>query len=242
MPSEELGQIFGRIRAGLRRSLSRGALMADPKMRELHDRLMSISPGKLTRQPLDQTRYVVIDTETTGLKAYAGDEICSISLLEMQGLELTGREYNSLVNPGRPISEESTGIHHIRDEDVKDAPVIEEILLDIAGFIGESVLIGHHVGFDIRFLNKTLQKELLCHLKHPWMDTMLLYLVSTGRVGHYTLEEVANYTRVEITGRHTSRGDAVTTAAVFQQLAPRLQEFSNPVQMLIDRQYELGHF
>jgi hypothetical protein len=71
MPSEELGQIFGRIRAGLRRSLNRGALMADPKMRELHDRLMGISPGKLTSQALDQTRYVVIDTETTGLKAYA---------------------------------------------------------------------------------------------------------------------------------------------------------------------------
>ena len=242
MANEELGEIFARIRAGLRRSLQRGALLGDKRIAEMHRRLLAVDPRHLVQQPMSETRFVVIDTETTGLNAYAGDEICSIALLEMDGLELTGREFQSLINPGRPIPEATKAIHGLSDDDVRDAPVIEEVLLEITEFIGDSVLIGHHTGFDIRFLNKTLQKEMMCRLKHPWLDTMLLYLVHTGRVGHYTLEEVADYARVEVLNRHTARGDALIAAKVFVALAGRLTEFSNPVQKLIERQYELGHF
>ncbi|MCW8881872.1 MAG: 3'-5' exonuclease [Sedimenticola sp.] len=242
MASEQLGELLGRIHAGFRRTLGKGALLADPDMLLLHRRLLSVNPKKLVNKPIEKTRFVVIDTETTGLQAYAGDEICSIALLEMQGLELTGREFNTLIYPGRCIPEASTRIHHLSDDDVRDAPLIEEVMQEIADFIGESVLVGHHVGFDIRFLNKILQKELLCHLRHPWLDTMLLYLVHTGRVGHYTLEEVADYTEVVIEGRHTARGDAMITAEVFKRLAAVLVEYNNPVNKLIHRQYELGHF
>jgi len=237
---EQLGELFARIHAGLRRSLQRGALLADPTLQALQQRLLGLQPRQLTQQPLAQTRFVVIDTETTGLKAYAGDEICSISLLEMQGLELTGREYNALINPGRPIPAESTRLHHINDQDVADAPVIEEVILAIADFIDRAVLVGHHVGFDLRFLNKTLQRELLCRLKHPWLDTMLLYQVSTGSIGRYTLEEVASHAAVQIHQRHTARGDALATAHIFIRLAERLTAEGNSVQQLIERQYELG--
>lgn len=242
MAHEQLGEMLGRIHAGLRRTLNKGALLKDPGMSALHDRLLAIKPRQLASKPIEETRFVVIDTETTGLKAYAGDEICSISLIEMEGLEITGRELNTLINPGRKITAESTAIHHLTDEDVKDSPVIEEMFFQVAEFIGESILVGHHIGFDIRFLNKTLQRELLCHLKHPWLDTMLLYLVHTGRVGHYSLEEVADYSNVKVHGRHTAHGDAITTAKIFQKLASHLTEFNRPIQNLIDRQYDLGHF
>lgn len=242
MADEKLSELYHRIHAGLRRTLQKGALLAEPKMRDLHDRLQSLQPKQLARRPLRDTRFVVIDTETTGLHAYAGDEICSISLLEMQGLELTGREMNTLVNPGRPIPASSTAIHHITDYDVREAPVIEEILLQVADFICDSVLVGHHIGFDIRFLNKTLRKQLLCQLKHPWLDTMLLYLLHAGQIGHYSLEEVAANCRVSIHQRHTAHGDALATAQVFACLAERLSDPAKPLQALIDSQYELGHF
>ena len=242
MAGDQLGELFGRIRAGLRRSLKRGELLRDPEMLALHRRLLGIRPRDLAQRPLRQTRFVVIDTETTGFHAYAGDEICSITLLEIEEMTLTGRELSTLVNPGRPITAASTRIHHLTDDHVRDAPVIEEVLPRVADFIADSVIVGHHIGFDLRFLNKTLQKQLLCRLRNPWLDTMLLYLVSSGRVGHYTLEEVSDYCRVEIHDRHTAHGDAMATARVFTILAERLAACDNPVQKLIDRQYELGHF
>ena len=240
MADEQLSELFDRIHAGLRRTLKKGALLAEPAMRDLHDRLLALQATALTDRPLQDSRFVVIDTETTGLHAYAGDEICSISMLEMQGLELTGREFGTLVNPGRPIPIESTMIHHLTDEDVRDAPVIEEVLLEVGDFLCDSVLVGHHIGFDIRFLNKTLRKQLLCHLKNPWLDTMLLYLLHRGQVGHYSLEEVANHCRVEIRQRHTARGDALAAAQVFAFLAARLSNPANPLQTLIESQYQLG--
>jgi DNA polymerase-3 subunit epsilon len=242
MPGEQLGEMFARVRAGLRRTLAKGALLDQPEMRVLHERLRALDPRPLVETPLQEARFVVIDTETTGFHAYAGDEICSISLIELRGLEPTGRELDTLVNPGRPIPGESTDIHHITDRDVQDAPVIEEVLPEVVDFMDGGILVGHHIGFDMRFLNKTLQRQLLCRLKHPWLDTMMLYLAASGRVGHYTLEDVAAFSGVRIEQRHTAHGDAVATSEVFRQLARRLSEPAHPVSVLIERQYELGQF
>jgi DNA polymerase-3 subunit epsilon len=163
---------------------------------------------------------------------------CSIALLEIEQMEITSRSFCTLVNPGRDIPAESTRFHNITNESVKDAPVIEEVLLEIADFIGESVIVGHHIGFDIRFINKILQRELLCHLKHPWLDTMLLYLAMTGRTGRCSLENVAEFSRVEIKDRHTAFGDALATAEVFLKLAGHMAVRGDPVISLIDRQHD----
>lgn len=53
--------------------------------------------------------------------------------------------------------------------------MIEQVLFDVIHFIGSSILIGHHVQFDIRFLNKTLYHLCRGHLRHPYLDTMVLY-------------------------------------------------------------------
>lgn len=235
--SEEFREIIGRIHTGFRRALSKGALLADSRMRDLHDRLLAMNPEHMLKTLVSDCRFVVIDTETTGFKAYAGDEICSIALIEMQGTALTGRHFNTLINPGRPIPAESTKIHGISDADVNGAPVIEQVLVEVADFIGEAVIVGHHIGFDMRFLNRILQKELLCHLKHPWIDTMLLYHAVSGSVGHYSLDAVASAASVSLADRHSAAGDARITADVFKVLVERLKAVTIPVSELIDKQF-----
>ena len=214
----------------------------DPRLKAMHACLRACKPSLLLRTPLAQTRFVVIDTETTGFHAYAGDAIVSIALLEMQGLTPTGRAYTSLVNPRRDIPPASTAIHHITEADVAQAPVLEEALCDVIPFIGDSILIGHHVQFDIRFLNKALYQLCWGHLRHPCLDTMMLYTAVSGRLGHYTLEEVAQACKVTIRDRHTAYGDAMATAAIFQALAPRLSRIEQPVSRLVQRQRAMGQF
>lgn len=242
MANDHLAEVLARFQTSLRRRLKRDTKLRDPAMRALHHHLQTMDQKQLLQRPLQDSRFVVIDTETTGLKAYAGDEILSISLIELQGLELTDREYNSLVDPGRAIPADSTAIHQITEADVRGAPTITQILTNIVDFIGDGILVGHHINFDIRFLNKILQKEALSRLEHPWIDTMMIYMAASGRVGHYTLEEVARFSRVEILDRHTARGDALATAEVFRKLASQLVEPTAPIAKLIARQYELGHF
>ncbi|MDH3600797.1 MAG: 3'-5' exonuclease [Candidatus Tectomicrobia bacterium] len=234
--------LLGRLRLGVQRQFGATSLLADPWQRAVYDDLRALKPRSITRTPVSRTRFVVIDTETTGLHAYAGDEIISIALVELRGFTVTGRTLSTLVNPRRPIPPESTAIHHLTNADVADAPVIEEVLPDVVRFIGRSVLVGHHVNFDLRFLNKTLRKQCLCRLRHPWLDTMMLYSAVSGRLGHYTLEEVAEFCQVELRKRHTAYGDAVMTAFMFKWLAERLTNGRHPVSKLIKWQTQVGFF
>ena len=239
--NEPVVMLMDRLRARIM-GLRNDPLLTDPLCYAVHARVRALKPKTLTCLPVEQTRFVVLDTETTGFKVYGGDEIVSIALLEMNGLEPTGREFASLINPKRTIPPASTAIHNICDADVVHAPVIEEVLHDVTQFIGESVLVGHHVPFDLRFLNKALHQKFRCRLRNPWLDTMLMYVALTGRLGHYTLEDVARFCGVEIRHRHTARGDALMTAAMFKTLASCLIAGHRTVSTLIKRQTQTGFF
>lgn len=73
---------------------------------------------------------VFFDLETTGLDILSS-RIVQISYIKVMpnGEEI---EQNYLVNPGIHIPEETTAIHHISDEDVKDKPTFKEIAKKIA--------------------------------------------------------------------------------------------------------------
>ena len=239
--NEPVATFVGRLRACFE-GLRNDPRLADPQFCAIQTRVRALKPRTLTCLPVEDTRFVVLDTETTGFKAYGGDEIVSIALLELRGLEPTGREFTTLVNPRRSIPPVSTAVHNICDADVAHAPVIEDVLHDVTGFIGESVLVGHHVPFDLRFLNRALHQGFRCRLRNPWLDTMLMYVALCGRLGHYTLEDVARFCGVEIRGRHTARGDALMTAAMFKTLAAQLIGGHRTVSTLIKCQTRSNFF
>lgn len=214
-----LAELADRLRASYNRLLKPATLA---ERRELLDRCANFDRAGLMATPIADARFVVIDTETTGFSAYAGDEIVQIALLEYQGLAPTGAEYVSLVQPGCSIPPASTAIHGIDDTMVRDAPRIDDIIDDVVNFIDHAVIVGHHVAFDLRFLNRVMHRCLYCRLPQPTIDTMLLYLAYAGRFGHYELEEVATACGIELTGRHDARGDAVICGGVFAHLAPIL--------------------
>ena len=239
---DKLSDMVLRVSTQYKRRFHKEVSLVDPLARKIHDRLEDVDPKTMLRQTLEESRFVVVDVETTGLQAYAGDEVVSIALVELEGLRLTGKEFVTHINPGRPIPAEATCIHGIADTDVAESPTFPEVLPEVVGFIDQAVVVGHHVDFDLRFLNKICQKELLARLYHPHLDTMLLYLSWSGRVGHYTLGDVAGDCRVPVEDRHSARGDALVTAQVFQRLVPRLMEERGTVLELAAHQYEFGHF
>jgi len=197
------------------------------------------NPEHIIQQPLAETRFVVLDTETTGLSAYSGDEVIDIAMIELRGLHATGRVYQSYINPQRAIPAESTAIHHLTDKDVANAPLFVDVLAEVLDFIDNAVLVGHHINFDIRFINKALQKYCHGHLQNPWIDTMLLFLEHRGQIGHYSLEEVARFCQVDITHRHSAEGDARATAAIFTHLVQQLASQQDTVGRLVRSQYEI---
>lgn len=68
---------------------------------------------------------------------------------------------------------------------------------------------------------------------------MLLYLEHRGQIGHYSLEEVAQHCQIEITNRHSAKGDAEATAAIFEYLVSQLVSSQDTVNRLVKSQYEI---
>lgn len=99
-------------------------------------------------------RYVVMDTETTGMED-------TDSLVEIAAVWDDGTWGHSLVRPNCPISFGAMSTHHITERMVEDAPGVHEALGE-CGFVVEdeadTVLVFHNAGFDRKFLPPPLQE------------------------------------------------------------------------------------
>ena len=216
---KELRELREHLGATLRRQL--GAPLPERRARLFHS-CRSFDPASLLATPVNQARIIILDTETTGLQPYAGDALVEIAMLEYRGLECTGQELCSLIHPGRHIPTASTVIHGLKDMDVVDAPSLERILDDILEFLDGALIVGHHVGFDLRFLNRAALRHVHCRLPYPALNTMTLFQAWSGRRGVFGLDEVARACGVPVHERHNARADAVVCGEIFQRLTTEL--------------------
>jgi DNA polymerase-3 subunit epsilon len=166
----------------------------------------------------------VLDTETTGLDPAGGDRIVSLGAVRVvNGRVLRQETFEQLVNPGRRVPAASTAIHGLTDEIVADAPRIEEALPELVRFAEDTVLVGHDIGFDLRFLEAAARSAGV-DLTQPALDTLLLdAALFPGQLDH-TLEAIADRLGVSVVGRHTALGDALVTAEVLVGLLGPLRE------------------
>lgn len=96
--------------------------------------------------------YVIIDTETTGLKV--DDEIIEIAIINMRGDVLL----NTLVKPVNPIPPEATKINNITNEMVASAPVWRDVFPLVKDIISNHKWLAWNSGFDARMMVQTCEK------------------------------------------------------------------------------------
>ena len=164
---------------------------------------------------LNDLAYTVFDTETTGLSPSEGDEILSIGAVRIVNGRLLRQEtFDQLVDPRRPVSPLSVSIHGISPELLEGQPTIDDALPLFARFCEGTVLVGHNVGFDMRFL-ELKQAQTGVRLTQPVLDTLLLDAVTAPDEQDHSLEAMAARLGVSVVGRHTALGDAILTGEIF---------------------------
>ncbi len=99
-------------------------------------------------------RYVVLDTETTGLDPDDGHKIIEIGCIEILNRAITDNTFHKYLNPQREIDIEASKIHGLTYSNLKDKPIFEEVHQEFLDYIGDSPIIIHNAPFDLGFLNK----------------------------------------------------------------------------------------
>jgi len=101
-------------------------------------------------------RQIILDTETTGLEVRQGHRLIEIACVEMVERRLTGRHYQTYLNPNRAIDEGARQVTGIEDEFLLDKPQFGEIVDEFLAFIEGAELVIHNASFDIGFLDAEL--------------------------------------------------------------------------------------
>ena len=160
------------------------------------------------------TTYVAIDIETTGLNSVK-DSIIEVATITFEDANILD-EYSSLVNPEREIPELITNITGITDEMVADAPTMFSIRSRLRPKLGDHVLVGHNVEFDLSFL----REERLALGNHR-VDTVTLATILFPEAGRFNLEYLAIYLNLPNFGEeqtHRALDDAELTLELFLAL------------------------
>ena len=105
-------------------------------------------------------RYVILDTETTGLNWRQGHCIVEIGAVELLGRQLTGRQYHTYLKPDEKceFDSEAQKITGLTKEKLADKPPFADIVDDFLAFIDGAEILIHNAPFDVGFINAELQR------------------------------------------------------------------------------------
>ena len=112
-------------------------------------------------------KFIILDTETTGLEVHQGHRIIEIGAVLLNDRKKSEEHFHSYLNPSRLIDEEASKVHGIMNEDLLDKPYFEEVAEEFLEFIDGSTLVIHNAAFDVGFLNNELK---LASSKYPMLE------------------------------------------------------------------------
>ena len=177
------------------------------------------------KQPksIETTRFVVFDTETTGLNI-TKDRILSIGAIVINNSIIDVSDSFELYLKQDEFNAETVEIHGL----LKDGHLIktseEKAIKQFVEYLGNSVLVAHHAAFDIEMINASLKRMNLPKLKNKTIDTGILYKKLEGKKDNlFNLDVLCDEFNIPKHDRHTASGDAFITALLFLKITSKLK-------------------
>lgn len=160
--------------------------------------------------------YTVIDIETTGLRP-ATDFITEISALKFRCNRKVD-EFVTLVKPDCSIPYHITRLTGIDDTAVADAPKIEAVIWQFKEFIGDDILLGYNVNFDISFLTHKLQDCYAQSITNAYVDVMQMAKIALPELGRVKQTVLAAHFGITTEGAHRADVDCEICNSCYQRL------------------------
>ena len=178
---------------------------------------------------LDSRTFAFLDVETTGLSPWFGDRICEVAILRCREEEIL-EQFDTLVNPERPISPGAARVNGLADEDLAGAPLFSEIAGQVKSLLKEAIIVCHNAPFDLGFVSSEFNRLGQSLPPLEVIDTLMLArkyfdFDSNG------LQAIADFLTIDRSGAHRALADALTTRDVLDYFLVELKPL--PVDELV---------
>ena len=160
-------------------------------------------------------KFIVLDTETTGLEVEQGHRIVEVGAVALADRKRTDLHFHSYLNPQRSIDEEAEKVHGLSMERLSSEPEFSEIAESFLEFVEGSILVIHNAAFDLGFLNAELK---IASSQYPTLEEIcdvedtLLMARNKFPGQRNSLDALAN--RFEVTGYDRSFHGALLDANI----------------------------
>jgi DNA polymerase III epsilon subunit family exonuclease len=198
-------------------------LGADPRVRQLTDGSWALVPEAQGSPLLDDCAFAVVDVETTGVRAGAGDRITEIAVAVVHG-ERREIVFESLVNPERPIPRGICAITNITNDMVRHAPRFADLSERLLGALAGRVFVAHNARFDWNFLSAELRRSRDLTLDGSRFCTVRLARRLVKGVRSCGLDNLCRFFGFVNGARHRAAGDALVTAELLCRLLALARE------------------
>lgn len=149
--------------------------------------------------------YTVVDIETSGLYP-SSSEIIEISALKYRNDALTD-SFVSFLKPKIPVDPFITDLTGISNEMLSSAPDPRDVLPKFYDFVGDDILIGHNVNFDVNFLYDNLLSYNELYLKNSFVDVLRLSRKALPFLPNHRQMTIAEYYGIQTSGSHRAQKD-----------------------------------
>lgn len=219
LPPELLVDASARATAGIRIALPARVAAARPAA--------YAAPAPVQHAPDDELRrleYVIVDVETTGSAWGRGHRITEVAAIRMDGRGRVLGEFESLVNPDRPIPQFVSTLTNITYDMVRLAPRFWEIAPRLHALLDGAVFVAHNAQFDWNFVCGEMRRASAPPLATRTLCTVRLARKVVPEIPSRSLDALQYFFNVDNRARHRAYGDAHATTAIFRRLLDRLEE------------------
>ncbi len=170
--------------------------------------------GKCLTKLVDN--YVLLDIETTGLSPLK-DDIIEIGAIKVEKDKIVD-EYSSLIKIDRKLDPFIIQLTGITDKMLKEGKSTEIVLKEFLNFLGDNVIIGHNVNFDINFIYEKCKKYLGTYVINDYIDTMQVAKKAIPNSINYKLGTLAKRFEIDYSNAHRGLNDVEITYHVYNKL------------------------
>lgn len=152
--------------------------------------------------------YIVLDLETTGFQPRY-EKIIEIAAIKVRNGKII-EIYNQLVNQKQRLNYYIIELTGISDQMLKGQPLFKEIAEDLYNFLGEHLIIGHNVNFDINFLYDNF-KRVKIKFKNDFIDLMRISRKLSPEFENHKLITIIDNFNIQHDTLHRALSDVYAT-------------------------------